>query len=248
MASFTPSIPVKEPQARRGGGANVPQFPGGDGDGRGGGDNSPDYGERLRRYRLGLAVGIAPIVMLFVAFTSAYMVRQGLPQWNSTVNAYVADWVPVSVPVALLTVNTLILLLSSVSMEMARRQSIRRLALAPVVSMPGIASDEHREVPWLTITVIMGMGFLVGQYLAWRELAARGFYVASSPSSSFVYLLTGAHAVHLLGGVLALLYAASTQWLRKPLEVRRIVVDVAGWYWHFMAVLWLYVFALVLFA
>jgi cytochrome c oxidase subunit III len=186
--------------------------------------------------------------MLFVAFTSAYMVREGLPQWNASVNAYVADWVPVSVPVALLTVNTLILLLSSLSMEMARRQSIRRLALAPVVSMPGIASDEHREVPWLSITVIMGLGFLVGQYLAWRELAARGFYVASSPSSSFVYLLTGAHAVHLLGGVLALLYAASSQWLRKPLEVRRIVVDVAGWYWHFMAVLWLYVFALVLFA
>ena len=248
MASISPSIPVKEPQARRGGGADVPRFPGGDGDGRGRGDNSPDYGERLRRYRLGLAVGIAPIVMLFVAFTSAYMVREGLPQWSTTLNAYVADWVPVSVPVALLTINTVILLLSSISMELARRQSIRQLALAPIISMPGIAADQQREIPWLGITVVMGLGFLAGQYLAWRELAARGFYVATSPSSSFVYLLTGAHAVHLFGGVLALLYAGSTQWLRKPLEVRRIVVDVTAWYWHFMALLWLYVFALVLFA
>jgi cytochrome c oxidase subunit 3 len=145
-------------------------------------------------------------------------------------------------------VNTVILLLSSISMEMARRQSIRQLALAPITSIPGIASDDHREVPWLSVTVVMGLGFLVGQYLAWRELAARGFYVATSPSSSFVYLLTGAHAIHLSGGVLALLYAGATQWLRKPLEVRRIVVDVTAWYWHFMAVLWLYVFALLLFA
>jgi cytochrome c oxidase subunit III len=187
-------------------------------------------------------------VMLFVAFTSAYMVREGLPQWNTTLNAYVADWVPVSVPVALLTINTVILLLSSISMELARRQSIRQMALAPIIAMPGIAADQHRETPWLGITVVMGLGFLAGQYLAWRELAARGFYVATSPSSSFVYLLTGAHAVHLCGGVLALLYAGSTQWLHKPLEVRRIVVDVTAWYWHFMALLWLYVFALVLFA
>jgi cytochrome c oxidase subunit 3 len=248
MASLSPSIAVKEPKTRRGGGADVPRFPGGGGDGHRGGDNSPDYGERLRRYRLGLAVGIAPIVMLFVAFTSAYIVRQGLPQWNANANAYVPDWVPVSIPTLLLSVNTMILLLSSVTMELARRQSVRQLALAPIASIPGIAADEHHEVPWLTITVAMGFGFLVGQYLAWRELAARGFYVATSPSSSFVYLLTGAHAIHLFGGVLALLYAASTHWLRKPLEVRRIVVDVTGWYWHFMALLWLYVFALLLFA
>jgi cytochrome c oxidase subunit 3 len=81
--------------------------------------------------------------------------------------------------------------------------------------------------------------------MAWRELANRGFCVATSPSSSFVYLLTGTHAVHLAGGVLALLYAAATSLLHRPLEARRIVVDVTAWYWHFMALLWLYIFALL---
>jgi cytochrome c oxidase subunit 3 len=248
MATLSSSVSVEEPQARRGGGSNIPHFPGGGDDGHRGGDNSPDYGERLRRYRLGLAVGITPIVMLFVAFTSAFIVRQGLPQWNATANAYVPDWVPISIPTLLLTVNTVILLASSWTMEMARRQAIRQLALAPIAAIPGIASDDQREVPWLSITVVMGFGFLIGQYLAWRALAARGFYVATSPSSSFVYLLTGAHAIHLAGGIVALLYASSTQWLHRPVEVRRIVVDVTAWYWHFMATLWLYVFALLLFA
>jgi len=72
--------------------------------------------------------------------------------------------------------------------------------------------------------------------------------LATSPSSSFFYLLTGSHAVHLAGGVIALIVAAITSLLHRPVEARRIVVDVTAWYWHFMAVLWVYVFALLWFA
>src|ERR1700683_472400 len=101
--------------------------------------------------------------------------------------------------------------------------------------------------PWLGLTVVLGLGFLTGQWLAWRELADRGFYLATSASSSFVYLLTAVHGIHLIGGILVLLYAAAVSLLHRPVEGRRIVVDVTAWYWHFMFVLWLGIFALLWF-
>jgi cytochrome c oxidase subunit 3 len=97
----------------------------------------------------------------------------------------------------------------------------------------------------LNVTAVLGIGFLAGQFLAWRTLGDRGFFVATSPSSSFVYLLTASHAVHLAGGLLALAYAVVAPFLGKTLEFRRILVDVTVWYWHFMAVLWIYIFALL---
>jgi cytochrome c oxidase subunit 3 len=186
--------------------------------------------------------------MLFVSFTSAYIVRQGLGSWNEKLSAYANDWLPVNIPTLLLLINTIILVVSSITMELARRQAAQEAALAPVATIPGVSTGNERPFPWMGLTVVLGMGFLVGQYLAWRALEARGFYVSTSPSSSFVYLLTGMHALHLAGGILALLYAASTSLLRKPVEVRRIVVDVTAWYWHFMALLWIYIFALLQFA
>ena len=133
-------------------------------------------------------------------------------------------------------------------MEGARRDIARRTALAPVRSIPGVSLGDERSFPWLGATVILGLGFLVGQWMAWGELRARGFLVSTNPDSSFVYLLTAAHAVHLMGGIIALLWAGITSLQQKPIEGRRIVVDVAAWYWHFMAVLWIYVFALLAFA
>lgn len=218
------------------------------GRGDSGRNSAPDYVGRLRRARLGLAVALTPVVMLFVSFTSAYIVRQGLPTLDESTGQYVRDWLSVSLPVAILLVNTLVLVLSSATMEMARRQAARHAMLAPVQSIDGVSVEEERLSPWLGATVVLGFMFLVGQWLAWRELAARGFYLASSPSSSFVYLLTAAHAIHLAGGLLVLLYAVSSTRLRKPAESRYIVVDTAAWYWHFMALLWVYIFALLEFA
>jgi cytochrome c oxidase subunit 3 len=107
---------------------------------------------------------------------------------------------------------------------------------------------DESHFPWLGVTVLLGVGFLVGQWLAWSELKGRGFFVNTNPNSSFVYLLTAAHAVHLTGGIIALIWAAGASLLHRPIEARRIVVDVTAWYWHFMAVLWVYVFALLGFA
>lgn len=240
------SIVTRDPRTFGGGGAGIPSQPGGGGDGRGRG-GSPDYGDRLRRARLGLAVGITPVIMLFVSFTSAYIVRQGLPILDAQ-DKYVHDWLPVNLPWLLLFVNTCVLMVSSLTMELARRQITREAALAPVRSIPGVSLGNERTFPWLGLTIFLGLAFLVGQYMAWVELGARGFFLATSASSSFVYLLTGMHAIHLAGGVIALLCAGITALRHKPVEARRIVVDITAWYWHFMAVLWIYIFALLEFA
>ena len=203
----------------------------------------------MRRARLGLVCGIATVSMVFISLTSAYVVRQGLPTFDGATNSYVRDWGQVQLPWMLLAINTALLLISSLTMEAARRGMARRAALAPLQSIPGIAIGEEKSFPWLGVTVLLGFGFLAGQWMAWGELKARGFFVDTNPNSSFVYLLTAAHAVHLAGGIVALLWAAvMTSLLHRPVEGRRIVVDVTAWYWHFMAVLWIYVFALLGFA
>jgi hypothetical protein len=138
MATLSPPVTVHVPQTGKHGGSSLPPVYGGGGDG-GRGDGSPDYVSRLRRARLGLVVAIAPIVMLFVAFTSAYIVRQGLPTLDEKTNTYVRDWTPVNLPIALLLVNTGLLLLSSVAAELARRQITRQAALAPVRSIPDVS-------------------------------------------------------------------------------------------------------------
>jgi len=206
-----------------------------------------DYSTRLRRARLGLLVAVTPVVMLFVSFSSAYIVRQGLPTLDPRTNQLARDWIPITLP-KLLLVNTGVLVLSSVFMELARRQIKGQMALATATDHPGIATREQVKIPWLAITLLLGLVFLFGQWTAWRQLAANGFYVATTPSSSFVYLLTGTHAVHLMGGVLALLVAGVASLLRRSLATRSIVVDLTACYWHFMAALWIYILCLLEFA
>ena len=250
MATLTPSTPMN--QLGRGGDRPAPPNGGGDDGGfpDSGLPNSglPNYGARLRRARLGLICAIATVSMVFVSLTSAYVVRRGLPTFDDSTRTYFRDWGTVQLPWVLLFINTAILLVSSLTMEGARRQIARSAALAPVRSIPGVSLGEERNFPWLGVTVVLGLGFLVGQWMAWGELKSRGFLVSTNPDSSFVYLLTAAHAVHLAGGIIALLWAGITSLRHKPIEGRRIVVDVAAWYWHFMAVLWIYVFALLAFA
>jgi cytochrome c oxidase subunit 3 len=239
MATYTPANPVDHI------GHDKPPIPpsGGGGDGNGGG--LPDYGARLRRARLGLTCAIATVCMVFVSLTSAYLVRQGMPTFDDASNSYVRDWGEVRLPWALLAINTAVLLISSVTMELARRAAARQAALAPVKSIPGVSLGNERSFPWLGITMLLGFAFLTGQWLAWGELHNRGFYMNTNPSSSFTFLLTVTHAVHLSGGLLALLWAASASLRHKPLEARRIVVDISAWYWHFMGMLWIYIFTLL---
>jgi cytochrome c oxidase subunit III len=243
MATLTPSTPIS--QLGRGG--EPPAPPSGGDDGGFNGSGLPNYGARLRRARLGMICAIVTVSMVFVSLTSAYVVRRGLPTFDDTKNGYFRDWGEVQLPWQLLLVNTALLLVSSLTMEGARRNVTRQAALAPVRSIPGVSLGKEANFPWLGVTILLGLGFLVGQWFAWGELKGRGFFVDTNPNSSFVYLLTAAHAVHLTGGIIALMWAGVSSLRHAPIEGRRIRVDVAAWYWHFMALLWIYVFALLAF-
>jgi cytochrome c oxidase subunit 3 len=238
MASYTPTVSLDDPRTSTGGNGVLPPRRH-DGDDFG----SRFFNTRLRRARLGLVVGLTGIVMIFISFSSAYVVRQGLPTLDPRTNMLLHDWFPVPLP-RLLVINTGILLISTFTMELAR-QAARQAALAKRAAVPGASVDADEKVTWLALTAVLGLCFLTGQWMVWRELAASGFYVSSSPSSSFVYLLTGMHGVHLFGGVVALLTAGVGSVLRRPADSQSIVVDVTGWYWHFMALLWVYIFFLL---
>jgi cytochrome c oxidase subunit III len=154
----------------------------------------------------------------------------------------------VQLPWTLLFANTAVLIASSIAIELARRQITREAALAPLQSMPGISLGDERRFPWLAVTAVLGLVFLGGQLLAWRKLSSQGFHLAGGTSSSFIYILTAMHGLHLAGGILALLFASVTAALHRPVESRRIVVDITSWYWHSMTALWICILLLFSFA
>jgi len=171
--------------------------------------------------RTGIWVALAAISMTFAAFTSALVVRQ------ATAN----DWKHLILP-PILFINTILLLASSGTLEMARR---RVAAFAR-----GLATDRNSASLWLAATLALGLFFVAGQYVAWTQLRAQGLYLASNPNSSFFYVLTAAHALHVLGGLAGLL-RVNYLFHRPVLTLRRSTLDATSYYWHFMGVLWLYV-------
>jgi len=176
--------------------------------------------------RTGIWVALAAISMTFAAFTSALVVRQ----------ATATDWKHLRLP-PILFINTIFLLASSGTLEMARR---RVAAFAR-----GQATDRNSASLWLAATLALGLFFVVGQYFAWTQLRAQGFYLASNPNSSFFYVLTAVHAVHVLGGLAGLL-RVNYLFHRPVLALRRSTLDATSYYWHFMGVLWLYVLLVML--
>ena len=166
-------------------------------------------------------VGIAAIGMMFAAFTSAMVIRQGAAM----------DWRHIPLP-PILYLNTLVLLASSVTLELARRGES-----ASAKSERGPVADQGFSSRWLYATLALGGLFVVGQYAAWRTLSGEGLYLATNPSSSFFYVLTAAHALHVLGGLAGLIYVL--QKMRKAV-LQPSTLDAASRYWHFMDVLWLY--------
>ncbi len=140
------------------------------------------------------------------------------------------------------------LIASSVTIDLARREITREAALAPVRSIPGVSLGDERHFPWLGLTTGLGFAFLAGQLLVWSRLSLDGFHLAGGTSSSFVYILTAMHGLHLAGGLVALMFADVAAVLRRPVESRRIVVDITSWYWHCMTGLWIYILGLFWFA
>ncbi|HUR37621.1 MAG TPA: cytochrome c oxidase subunit 3, partial [Terriglobales bacterium] len=135
----------------------------------------------------------------------------------------------------------------SVTVELARRQMFHEPALTEEWLGLG-RPTQRRALPWMGITLVLGIAFLVGQYMAWLQLNFEGWSVQKNPSSSFFFILTGAHAIHLLGGLIALTWASLATALARPMESRQLATDISGWYWHFMGLLWIGIVALLYFA
>src|ERR1700751_5901500 len=142
MASYTPTVSLDDPRTSTGGNGVLPPLQS-DGDDFG----SRFFDTRLRRARLGLVVGLTGIAMIFISFTSAYVVRQGLPTLDPRTNVLLHDWFPVPLP-RLLLINTVVLLISSVTMELTRRQTARKTALAQLTSVPGVSVEAKEGISW----------------------------------------------------------------------------------------------------
>jgi cytochrome c oxidase subunit 3 len=191
---------------------------GGDGGDAGRGDSSGATRVPQRAYITGMFIALAGILMFFMAFVSAYIVRKDMP--NSA-------WIPLQVP-RVLWLNTLILIASSLTLARAHSRFT--------------AKDEEGFRHWWVTTTFLGILFVAGQVIAWRQLAAQGIFLATNPSSSFFYVFTGAHGLHLLGGILALLYV---QFRATRKVARGTAIEVVSMYWHFMDGLWVFLFLLL---
>src|ERR1700759_716267 len=184
--------------------------------------------ERLHRYRMGLFFPLASDLIFFFPIVSTFFVNQS-PGHIDAYNHYVNTWLPTVVP-PILWLNTAVLVLSSFSMEMARRTMFRETHVMD--EWLGLGRPIPRNaIPWLSATAVLGLLFLAGQWTAWRQLAAQQVFFRTNQSGHFFYLITGVHAAHLVLGIAALFTVLVGLNLSRQLEPRQILVDGVAWYW-----------------
>jgi cytochrome c oxidase subunit III len=170
--------------------------------------------------KIGLGVLLAALGSLFALFISAYLMRMQL-----------ADWRPVPKP-TLLWINTGVLMLSSAALQWTRAAADRR-------DLRGLRTG-------LVAAGTAALVFLVGQVLAWRQLIGTGYFLTSNPASSFFYLITALHGIHLVGGVVALAAVAAKAWRGRDPARTRLGLDLCSLYWDFLLLMWLVLFGLLL--
>jgi cytochrome c oxidase subunit 3 len=188
--------------------------------------------------------GLAGDFVFFAVLVSAFFVRQSSVHIDATDNV-ISDWHFLAAP-PILWINTAILLLSAFTMEMARRHLFREIDIMEEwlgLGRPAV----RRAAPWLIATIVLGSLFLIGQWIAWQQLAQQGFFFSSNPNSHFFYLVTGTHGIHLLLGIAALIFALIAMFRFKRVEMRQIAVDCTAWYWHAMGLFWIFLFVLLVF-
>lgn len=175
--------------------------------------------------RIGLIGFMGVASVLFILFSIAYRMRMVMSN----------DWVALSEP-KILWLNTGLLVLASIAFQISWMSSRRE------------AFDKSRAS--LVIAGILTGGFLIGQYLAWAELAAGGYFAPTNPSYAFFYLLTALHGLHIIGGLVA--WARATQRLFGPQETKatrtssKLGIELCAIYWHFLLAVWVLVFSLML--
>jgi cytochrome c oxidase subunit 3 len=194
---------------------------------RDGGDDGDGPPQKLPLgvYKIAMMTGLAAILMMFAGLISAFVAR-----------GMASNWKPVALPKTL-WLSTLLLLGSSWALVRAQRF---------------LRADAHTGYKkWLTVTAALGLAFVWSQTASWAQLATQGVFLAGSPHSSFFYLFTGLHTVHILGGLTALAWLVWTARRGVPeteygREKRKALAGAAAMYWHFMDGLWVCLFALLL--
>ncbi|MCS7035885.1 MAG: cytochrome c oxidase subunit 3 [Saprospiraceae bacterium] len=168
--------------------------------------------------KFALWVGIATIIMMFGAFTSAYLVRRAA-----------GNWYEFRLP-DVFWLSTMVILLSSLTLHASYRAFMRGI--------------ERLYKSLLLTTLALGLIFVVLQYAGWQAMTAMGATFTVNPSSSFIYVISGIHALHVLGGVTALIVALIHAFALpfKPTPRRRLRFELVVHYWHFVDILWVYLF------
>ena len=165
------------------------------------------------------------VLMTFGGMIGAYIVI-------STNGA--AEWQPFSLPIQT-WISTALIIASSLTYHFAKNALF--------------ADNFSRSRKFFIATTVLGAAFIASQLLVWLALVERGFYMRGNPYAGFFYILTAAHALHVMGGIIALGAILLRVWndtvYEPELEYRRNLARSVGWYWHFMGVLWLVLFALL---
>ena len=170
--------------------------------------------------RTALKVFLAIVTVLFFLLSVAYNMRMDMPDWQSF-----------SEP-RLLWFNTALLILGGAALELAR-------AAARNKNASGIKSG-------LLVAGAMTFGFLIGQFLAWQQLVSAGFFAEANPSYAFFYLITGLHGLHILGGLFVWSRATARFAKGEDIEQVRVSVDLCAIYWHYLSLVWIALFAMLL--
>lgn len=226
-------VEAEESRRRRTGTLGGSNPPGGGGRGRGGpgsnGPNDDDIADDTRfipeKSRLLTGFLLLVVAMTFGGLMAAYVVL-------ATNRAL--EWQPFALPIQV-WLSTLIILISSVTYHYAKIRLDR----------------DQREVAkkWFVVTTVLGAAFISSQILSWLELTKRGLYMQGNPYAGFFYILTAVHAVHVIGGIVALGSVLLRVWHptvnHEAIGKRQTIAQVIGWYWHFMGAIWIVLFLLL---
>lgn len=182
-------------------------------------DNDKNTYTGIPTSKMLLWIGIVSIIMAFAGFTSAYIVRKAE-----------GNWIEFNMPRAF-TISTIIILISSFTMQMA---------------YGAVKKNNFQNAKTFSIVTLgLGLAFVFSQFYAWNVLVDNGIFFVGNPSGSFLYVLTGLHVLHLVGGMIALTLVAVKTIQEKYNSENSLGIELCATYWHFLDLLWIYLFVFV---
>lgn len=170
--------------------------------------------------KVALGVFLAVATSLFALFISAYAMRMDYP-----------DWHPVPEP-KLLWLNTGVLMVTSLAMQWTRAAAQQGNGASVRIGLATVG--------------LLTFAFLGGQLAAWQQLNAEGYFLATNPANAFFYLLTAVHGVHLLGGLWVWIKTSARIWRGVSIGKIRVSVELCSVYWHYLLLVWLILFGVLL--